>query len=136
MFFSSSSLSAIRVMSSAFLRLLIFLPAILIPACASSSPSFLMMYSAYRLNNQGNNIQPWYYFPDLEPACCSMSGSNCCFLTCIQIYQEIGKVVWYSHVFQNFSQFIAIHTVKGFGIVNKAEVYVFLELSCFRTKIQ
>jgi len=57
--FSSSSLSAIRVVSSAYLRLLIFLPAILIPACASSSPAFLMMYSAYKLNKQGDNIQPW-----------------------------------------------------------------------------
>src|SRR5574337_934050 len=56
--FSSSSLSAIRVMPSAYLRLLIFLPAILIPACASSSPAFLMMYSAYKLNKQGDNIQP------------------------------------------------------------------------------
>ena len=56
---SSSSLSAIRVVSSAYLRLLIFLPAILIPACASSSPAFLMMYSAYKLNKQGDNIQPW-----------------------------------------------------------------------------
>ena len=57
--FSSSSLSAIRVVSSAYLRLLIFLPAILIPACASSSPAFLMMYSAYKLNKQGDNVQPW-----------------------------------------------------------------------------
>ena len=57
--FSSSSLSAIRVVSSAYLRLLIFLPASLIPACASSSPAFLMMYSAYKLNKQGDNMQPW-----------------------------------------------------------------------------
>ena len=57
--FSSYSLSAIRVMSSAYLRLWIFLLAILIPACVSSSPVFLMMYSAYKLNTQGNNIQPW-----------------------------------------------------------------------------
>ena len=57
--FSSSSLSVIRVMSSAYLRLLIFLPSILIPTCASSSPAFCMMYSAYKLNKQGDNIQPW-----------------------------------------------------------------------------
>ena len=69
--------------------------------------------------------------PDLELVCCSMSSSNCCFLTCIQNFQEVGQVVWYSHLFQNFPQFIVIHTVKGFGIVNKAEVDVFLELSCF-----
>ena len=60
-----------------------------------------------------------------------MSSSNCCFLTCIQISQEAGQVVWYSHLFQNFPQFIVIHTLKGFGIVNKAEIDVFLELSCF-----
>ena len=60
-----------------------------------------------------------------------MSSSNCCFLTCIQISQETGQVVWYSHLFQNFLQFIVIHTVKGFGIVNKAEIDVFLELSWF-----
>ena len=72
-----------------------------------------------------------YSFPNLEPVCCSMSSSNCCFLTCIQVSQEAGQVVWYSHLSQNFPQFIVIHTVKGFGIVNKAEIDVFLELSCF-----
>ena len=60
-----------------------------------------------------------------------MSSSNYCFLTCIQVSQEAGQVVWYSHLFQNFPQFIVIHTVEGFGIVNKAEIDVFLELSCF-----
>jgi len=60
-----------------------------------------------------------------------MSGSNCCFLTCIQISQGAGKVVWYSLLFKNFPQFVFIYTVKGFGVVNKAEVNVFLELSCF-----
>ena len=60
-----------------------------------------------------------------------MSTSNCCFLICIQISQEAGEVVWYSHLFQNVPQFIVIHTVKGFGIVNKAEIDVFLELSSF-----
>ena len=72
-----------------------------------------------------------YSFPYLEPVCCSMSTSNCCFLTCIQISQEAGKVVWYSHLLKNFPQFVVMHTVKGFGIINKAEVDVFLELSCF-----
>ena len=72
-----------------------------------------------------------YSFSYLEPVCCSMSSSNCCFLTCIQIPQEAGQVVWYSHLFQNFPQFVMIHTVKGFGVVNKAKVDVFLELSCF-----
>ena len=60
-----------------------------------------------------------------------MSSSNSCFLTFIQVSQEAGQVVWYSHLFQNFPQFIVIHTVRDFGIVNKAEIHVFLELSCF-----
>ena len=60
-----------------------------------------------------------------------MSSPNCCFLTCIQISQEAGQVVWYFRLFQNFPQFIVIHTVKGFCVVSKAEVDVFLELSCF-----
>ena len=60
-----------------------------------------------------------------------MSSSNYCFLTCLQISQEAGKVVWYSYLFQNFPQFIVIHAFKGFGIVNKAEIDVFLELSCY-----
>ena len=60
-----------------------------------------------------------------------MSSSNCCCLTCIQISQETGKVVWYSHLLKNFPQFVVIHIVKGFGIVNKAEVDIFLEFSCF-----
>ena len=72
-----------------------------------------------------------YSFSCLEPVCCSMSSSNCCFLACTQISQEAGQVVWYSHLFQNFPQFIVIHTVKGFGIVNKSEIDVFLEMSCF-----
>ena len=72
-----------------------------------------------------------YSFSYLEPVCCSTSSSNCCFLTFIQISQEAGQVVWYSHLFKNFPQFVVIHSVKGFGIVNKAEVDVFLELSCF-----
>ena len=60
-----------------------------------------------------------------------MSSSNCCFLTWIQVSQEAGQVVWYAHLFQNCPQFIVVHTVKGFGIVNKTEIDVFLELSCF-----
>ena len=71
-----------------------------------------------------------YFFSYLEPVCCSMSSSNCCFLTCIQVSQEAGRVVWYSHLFQNFPQFIVIHTIKGSGIVTKAEIDV-LKLSWF-----
>ena len=65
-----------------------------------------------------------YSFSYLEPVCCSMFSSNCCFLTCIQISQEAGQVVWYSHLFQDF-QFVVVHTVKGFGIVNKEETVLF-----------
>ena len=72
-----------------------------------------------------------YSFLDLGPVHCSMFSSNCCFLTWVQVSQEASQVVLYSHLFQNFPQFIVIHTVKGFGIVNKAEINVFLELSCF-----
>ena len=60
-----------------------------------------------------------------------MSSSNCCFLTSIQVSQELGQVVSYSHLFQNFPQFIVIHRVKAFGIVNTTEIDVFLERSCF-----
>ena len=72
-----------------------------------------------------------YSFLNLEPVCCFMSSSNCYFLTCIQISQEAGQVVCYSHLFKNFPQFVVAHTVKGFGIVNKAEIDVCLELSWF-----
>ena len=72
-----------------------------------------------------------YSFSNLESVCCSMSSSNCCFLTCIQISQEAGQVVWYSYLLVNFPHFVVIHTVKGFSVFNKAEVDVFLELSCF-----
>ena len=72
-----------------------------------------------------------YSFSDLEPVCCSMSSSNCCFLTCIQISQEADQVVWYSHLLKNFPQFVVIHTVTGFGVVNKVETDVFLEFLVF-----
>ena len=72
-----------------------------------------------------------YSFPYLELVCFSMSSSNCCFLTCIQISQEAGQVFWYFHLLKNFPQFVVVHTVKDFGIVNKSEVDIFLELSCF-----
>ena len=103
-------------------------PAILIPACAPSSPECHMMYFVYKVNKQGDNMQPWHTpFPIWNQflSCC-----NYCFLTCIQVSQEAGEVVWDSHLLKNFPQFVVIHTVKGFSIVNEAEV-VFLELSCF-----
>ena len=118
------------VVSYAYLKLLIFLPAILIQS--SSSSTFLMMYSTYKLNKQGDNIQLWCTpFLDSEPVCCSMSSSNCCFLTCTQSSQEAGKVVWYSHLLKNFPQFLVTHTGKGFSVVNKVKVHVFLEFSSF-----
>jgi len=142
--FSSSSLSAIRVVSSVYLKLLISLPAIFIPACPLFSPAFCLMYSAYKLYS--TYIAKWQYtalmysVPNLEPVHCSMSGSNCCFLTCMQVSQEAGKVVWY--LFKNFPQVrwsgislriwlcvFVIHTVKGFSVINEADV--FREFSCF-----
>ena len=60
-----------------------------------------------------------------------MSSSNCCFLTCIQISQEAGQVVWHSHLLKNFPQFVVIHTVKGFSIVNEVEIDIFLEFPYF-----
>ena len=90
-----------------------------------------MMYSAYKLNKLGDNIQPWRTpFPIWKqsvvpyPVLTYSSRPE-------QVSQEAGQVVWYCHLFQIFPQFVVIHTVKGFGIVNKEEVDVFLELSCF-----
>ena len=94
--------------------LLIFLPAILISACASSSPAFRMMYSAYKLNKQGDNTQPCCA-PNLEPVRRSMSGFSCCSLTCIQVSQEAGKVVWYSHLLKTFFVFLRICCLRGAG---------------------
>ena len=129
--FSSSSLSAIRVVSSAYLKLLIFLPAILIPVCASSSPAFLMLYSAYKLNKQGDNIQPWRTPFQIW----NQSVVPCPVLTVASwpAYRFLKRQVRWSgiSILKNFPQFAVIHTVKGFGIVNKAKTDVFLELSCF-----
>ena len=72
-----------------------------------------------------------YSFSYLEPVCCSMSSSKCCFLTCIQISQEAGQEFWYSLLCKNFPQFIVIDTVEGFGVVNKGEIDIVLELSWF-----
>ena len=72
-----------------------------------------------------------YSFPNLEPVCCSIFASNCCFWTCTQDSQEADKVVWYSHLFKNFPQLVELHTVKGFSVVNEAEIDVLLEFSGF-----
>ena len=79
-----------------------------------------MMYSAYKLTKEGENMQPWC--TPLEPVLTVASWPA------YRFCQEAGQVVWYAHLFQNFPQFIVIHTVKNFGIVNKAEIGVFLEL--------
>ena len=89
-----------------------------------------MMYSAYKLNKQNDNIQPpversMYSFPDFEPVYCFMSSSSCCYLTCIQFSQDVSKVIWYSHLLKNFPQFVMIHRVRGFSTVNEAEVDFF-----------
>ena len=126
--FSPCSLSAIRVVSSAYLRLLIFLLAILIPACASSILAFHMMYSAYKLNKQGDNIQPWCTpFPVLKPSIVPCPVLNC-FLTCIQVSQEAGKMVFLS---LSESCTVCCDPRKGFRVVNEAEVDIFLEFPCF-----
>ena len=126
--FNYSLFSSIRVVSSAYLRLLIFLLAILILACASSSPAFVMMYSAYKLNNQGDNIQPWRtLFP-----ICNQSVVPCPVLTVASwpAYRSPKRQVRWSGIPISF-RIIVTHTVKRFGVVNKAEIDVFLELSCF-----
>ena len=178
--FSFSSLSGIRMVSSAYLRLLTFLLANLIPTCDSSKLASHMMYPAHenesercsavsdsvtpwnvacqaplsmelsrqeywrglpfpspedlhdpriepgspalqadslpfepatlKLNKPGDNTALTYSFPNFEPVLCSMCSSTCCFLTCIQVSQETGIVVWYSYLFRNFPQFVVIHT--------------------------
>ena len=123
--FSSSSLSAIKVVSPAYLRLLIFLLTILIPAYASSSLAFLMMYSAYKLNKQGDSIQPWCTpFPIWD-----QSVVPCAVLIVASwpAYRFLRRKVRWSGIpiSLRIFQFVVIHTFKGFSIVNKAEVDVF-----------
>ena len=129
--FSSCLLSAKMVVSSAYLRLLIFLPVILIPACASSGLAFFMMYSAFKLNKQGDNIQPWYTpFPIWN-----QSIFSCLVLTVASwpAYRFLRRQATWSGIpiSVRIFQFVVIHTVKSFSIVNEAEVDIFLELSCF-----
>ena len=118
--FSSSSLSAISVVSSANWGYWYFSPEswfqlVLHPAWnftwCNLHRSYIRRVTVYSLD---------VLLPNLEPVHWSMSHSHCCFLTRIQISQETGKVVWYSHLFKNFPQFLVFHTVKGFGVVNKA----------------
>ena len=119
---SPFSLSVIRTVSSAYLWLLIFLPEILIPACGSSSLAFHMMYSTYKLNRQDDNILPF--------------AVPCLVLTVPSwpAYRFLRRQVMWSGTpisLRIFHNFVVIHTVKGFSIVNEAKVDVFLESSCF-----
>ena len=129
--FSSISLSAIRVVS-AYLRFKIFLPVILIPACVSSSPEFCMMYSVYKLNKQGDNIQSCHTpFPilNLPVVLCLILG-----VTSWPAYRFLRRQTRWSGIpisFKNISQSVVIHAVKSFSIVNEAEVEALLEFSCF-----
>ena len=109
--------------SSTFLRLLMFLLEILIPACESHSLPICMMYSAYSLSVQPCHTSFLIFNQSIVP-CPGL-------LTCIQISQKTGKMVWYPHLFKNFPQFVAIHIVKSFCLVSEAEVDVFLWFSCF-----
>ena len=129
---SFSLLSAIRVVSSAYLRLLIFLPAILIPAWASSSLAFHMMYSAYELNKQDDNIHPWHTpFPILNQSVVPHPVLTAASWPAYRLLRR--QVRWSGNLIfsKNFPQFFMIHTVKGFGIVNETEVDVFLEFPFF-----
>ena len=101
------------------------------PAYVSSSQTFHMIYSAYKLNKQDENIQPWHTpFPNWN-----QSIVSCLVLTVaswpVQISQEEGKVVWHSHLLKNFPQVVLIHIVNGSGVINKAEVDIFLEFLAF-----
>ena len=128
--FSSSSVSAIRVVSSVYLRLLIFLHAILIPACASSSRAFCVVSSAHKLNKQGDNIQPWYiHFPIWNQSVVSCMKH----VASLPAYRFFRRQVRRSGIpiCLRLFQFVVIRTVKDFSIVNKAEADVFLEFSFF-----
>ena len=126
---SSSLLSAIRVVSSTCLRLLMFLLPVLIPAYNSSSLAFLMMCAACRLNKQGDSRQPY---------CTPFSVFNQSVVPyrgLLLLYPHTGfsgdLMVWYSHLSKSFPQFVMIHTVKGFSIANEIELDVFLKFPCF-----
>ena len=111
--FNPSLLSAIKVISSSYLRLLIFLLAIFIPACDSSSPAFHIMYSVYKRNKQGDNIQPWYTpFPILNQSAVPRPVQTVASWLAYGFLRR--QVKWsYSHLFKNFPQFVAIYTDLG-----------------------
>ena len=88
------------------------------------------MFAAYKLNKQGDNILV-ILLSQIWTTLLFHAQSNYCFLTCIQVSQKTGKVVWYSHLLENFPQFVVNNTVKRLSVVNEAEVDVFLEFSYF-----
>ena len=118
-----------RVVSSAYMNLLILFMEILIPSCDSSSLTFPMMYSACKLNKQGDIIYPCHTpFPIWNQSvvpCLVLT----CFLTCIQVSQEAGKMLLHSQIFKKFPQFVVILTVQDFLLISEAAI--FLELPCF-----
>ena len=123
--FNSSLVSPIRVESSAYLRLFIFLPAILTPACASSGKDFHMMYSAYRLNKRGDKMHPWHApFPIWNQSVVPhlvLTDASC------PVYRFLRRQVRWTGISISLRifQFVVIHTSKGFSVVNEAEVDVF-----------
>ena len=125
--FSSSSLSAIRMVSSTYLRLLMFLLPISNPHCNSPSPAFLSIKVEQARWQQAALLSS---FLDLKPISCSIQGSNCCFLTLLQVSQETGKMVWYSHLSRSFPQFVMIYTFPDFSVVDETQVF-FLRFPCF-----
>ena len=125
------NLELIKVVSHAYLRLL-FLATILIPACESPSPLFCIMYSAYKLNKQGDIIQTWHIpFPVLNQSvvpCTILTVASCPAYRFLKRQVRDGSD---SNLFENFPQFVVIHAIKGFSVVNEAEVDVLGEFLCF-----
>ena len=116
------------VVSSTYLRLLMFLPPVLIPACNSSSQAFLIdVLSIYIKQTGWQEAALLYSFLNLESISCSIWGSNCCFLTHIQVSQETDKMVWNSCLSKSFPQFVMIYLVKGYSIVDETEIDVFVK---------
>ena len=129
----SSSLSATMMVSPTCLRFLMFLPVILISACASSCPAFHMMCSVYKLKNQGDNIHPWQY--SLLSQFWTSLLFCVWFLTVASLpaYMFLRRLVRWSGIlsFKNFQKFAVIHIVKGLSVVNEAEVDFFLNSLAF-----
>ena len=131
--FSSSLLYALRVVSSAYWVFLIFLKAIFIPSWASSSPTFCRMYSACKLNKQGDNMHSWHtLFPiwnQFVVPCLVVTVASCPALRFLKIVLHTSKMVLYSHHFKNFIQYLVTHTARWFSVVSGRDI--FLQFTCF-----